>query len=310
MNSTTQSLAPAPTSNRVQRIVAITLLAITLLAFLLALLGLLDPIWWQVIVLGIVEGVTEFLPISSTAHLLIAARLIGFQHSMGGTFEIFIQLGAILAVVGYYARDLLAQAQRVTHDQGTRRFWLGIVVAFLPAAIVGLLLRKWIKSVLFDSPTVIAWAFIIGGIILILIERWPPRVKTHEAEQTSLGQALAIGVAQVVALIPGASRSGASIVGGMLAGLDRRAATAFSFYLAIPTLGAATLVDLLGSLKDLAPHDGVYLLLGLVVSLIVAWLSIDWLLRYVAHHTFIGFGIYRIAAGLVILALIFTRWLQ
>jgi undecaprenyl-diphosphatase len=290
--------------------VAITLLGITLLAFLLALLGLLDPVWWQVIVLGIVEGVTEFLPISSTAHLLIAAKLIGFQHSMGGTFEIFIQLGAILAVVGYYARDLLAQAQRVTHDQGTRRFWLGIVIAFLPAALIGLLLRKWIKSVLFDSPTVIAWAFIIGGIILILIERWPPRVKTHEAEQISLGQALAIGVAQVAALIPGASRSGASIVGGMLAGLDRRAATAFSFYLAIPTLGAATLFDLLGSLKDLAPHDGVYLLLGLVVSLIVAWLSIDWLLRYVAHHTFIGFGIYRIAAGIIILALIFTRWLQ
>lgn len=310
MNSTTQPVATTPASNRMQRVVVLALVGVTLLTLILALLGLLDPVWWQVIFLGIVEGVTEFLPISSTAHLLIAAKLIGFEHSMGGTFEIFIQLGAILAVVGYYARDLLGQARRLTTDATTRRFWLSIVIAFLPAAIVGLLLRKWIKTVLFDSPTVFAWAFIIGGIILILIERLPLRVKTHDAEETTLGQALAIGVAQVVALIPGASRSGASIVGGMLAGLDRRAATTFSFYLAIPTLGAATLVDLLGSLKDLAPHDGVYLLLGLVVSLVVAWLSIDWLLRYVAHHTFIGFGIYRIVAGLIILALIFTRWLS
>lgn len=310
MNRTTQPLTTTLASNGVQRIVVVALVGVTLLTYILASLGLLDAVWWHVIFLGIVEGVTEFLPISSTAHLLIAARLIGFQHSMGGTFEIFIQLGAVLAVLGYYTRDLLAQARQLTTSASTRRFWLGIVIAVAPAALVGLLLRHWIKSVLFASPAVIAWAFIIGGVILILIERVPLRVKTHEVEQISLGQALAIGAAQMVALIPGASRSGASIVGGMLAGLDRRAATAFSFYLAIPTLGAATLVDLLGSLDTLAPHDGVYLLLGLVVSLVVAWLSIDWLLRYVAHHTFIGFGIYRIAAGLVILGLLFTHWLQ
>src|SRR3954468_12302605 len=137
MTSSTDALAPTPPLNRLQRILIITLVVVALLTFLLSLLKVLDPVWWQVVFLGIVEGVTEFLPISSTAHLLIAAKLIGFEHSMGGTFEIFIQLGAILAVVGYYARDLLAQARMVTSDAGTRRFWLGIVVAFLPAALVG-----------------------------------------------------------------------------------------------------------------------------------------------------------------------------
>jgi undecaprenyl-diphosphatase len=261
--------------------------------------------WWQAAVLGVVEGLTEFLPISSTGHLLIASRLLGFENSIGGTFEIFIQLGAVLAVVGYFARDLLAQARSVPRDAATRRFWIAIIVAFLPAAVIGLLLRDWIKQVLFASPSVIAWSLILGGIVFLVVERLPARqVSVRDVERISLGQALSVGIAQVLALVPGVSRSGSSIVGGMFAGLDRRTATAFSFYLAIPTLGAATIVDLLGSIGELSAGDLGRLLVGTVVAMIVAWFSIGWLLRYVANHSFVAFGIYRILAGALILVLV------
>jgi undecaprenyl-diphosphatase len=261
--------------------------------------------WWQIVVLGVVEGITEFLPISSTGHLLIAADLLGFQHSMGGTFEIFIQLGAVLAVVGFYARDLLGQARALPHDRSVQRFWVTVLVAFLPAAIVGLALRGFIKTVLFESPQIIAGALIVGGVVLVAIERLLQRRPTATAlDRIHLPEALAIGVAQVTALIPGVSRSGASMVGGLLAGLDRVTATTFSFYLAIPTLGAATLVDLLGSLDLLTPSDYGRLALGLLVSFVVAWLCIGWLLRYVARNSFTAFGIYRVIAGVVILGLV------
>ena len=263
--------------------------------------------WWNVVTLGVVEGVTEFLPISSTAHLLIAAQLLHFQGSIGGTFEIFIQLGAILAVVVYFARDLLSQARAIPSSAETRRFWLAILIAFIPAAVVGLLLRNWIKQVLFASPIVIATTLIIGGIVLIVIERLSLRVTTDTAEKTTFKQAFAIGCAQVLALVPGTSRSAASIVGGMFAGLDRAAATKFSFYLVIPTLGAATVVDLLGSIKYLTPGDGPRLLVGTVIAMITAFLSIGWLLRFVAHHKWTSFGIYRILAGAAILLLVAMR---
>ncbi|MGC9040432.1 MAG: undecaprenyl-diphosphate phosphatase [Roseiflexus sp.] len=260
--------------------------------------------WWKVVILGVVEGLTEFLPISSTGHLLIVSSLLDFEGSLGGTFEIFIQLGAVLAVVGYYAVDLLHQARQAPRDPQTRRFWLAIGLAFVPAAVTGLALHDWIKAVLF-SPTVIGIALITGGVVLIIVERLPRGAATiHDATHLSLHQALGIGIAQALALTPGVSRSAASIIGGMLVGLDRRAATTFSFYLAIPTLGAATVVDLLTSLDQLTPSDVGRLFLGLVVSLIVAWLSIGWLLRYVANHSFVAFGIYRIVAGLVVLALV------
>jgi undecaprenyl-diphosphatase len=277
--------------------------ALLLLAFVFA------PSWGSVIALGIVEGLTEFLPISSTGHLLIAADLLDFQNNIGGTFEIFIQLGAILAVVAYYARDLAAQARALPTSAATRRFWMAIGIAFLPAAVTGLVLRRWIKQVLFASPSVIAWALIVGGVVLIAIEFLPKRAAAvRDVQQISLPQALGIGVAQVLALIPGVSRSGASIVGGMLSGLDRRTATAFSFYLAIPTLGAATVVDLLGSLSQITMGDVGRLVLGTLVAMIVAWISIGWLLRYVAGHSFVAFGIYRILAGALILALVmFSR---
>jgi undecaprenyl-diphosphatase len=276
------------------------------------LIGLLAlaPSWGIVVILGLVEGLTEFLPISSTAHLLLVADLLGFQGSIGGTFEIVIQLGAILAVVAYYANDLRAQARALPTSATARRFWIAIVIAFLPAAVVGLVLRSWIKQVLFASPSVIAWALILGGVALIVIERLPKRTTTaHDVEHISFGQALGIGVAQVLALVPGVSRSGASMIGGILGGLDRRTATAFSFYLAIPTLGAATLVDLLGSLGQITGSDVGRLLVGAAVSGVVAWISIGWLLRYVAGHSFVAFGIYRIGVGVLVLALVAAGWL-
>lgn len=263
-------------------------------------LGLVDAV-----VLGIVEGLTEFLPISSTGHLLIVSDLLAFRQSIGGTFEIFIQFGAVLAVLGYYARDLLTQARAAPSDPDVRRFWACIVLAFLPAAVLGLLLRSWIKAVLFASPAVIAWSLILGGIVLILIERRPRRqAVTTTPTAITFRQALVIGLAQATALVPGVSRSGASMVGGLLAGLDRPTATAFSFYLAIPTLGAATVVDLLSSLGQLTSGDLQLLLIGTVVSGIVAGASIHWLLGYVAHHTFVPFGVYRIAVGLLLLSLV------
>jgi undecaprenyl-diphosphatase len=269
-------------------------------------------IWLQVIILGVVEGITEFLPISSTGHLIVTSELLRFKNSIGGTFEIFIQLGAILAVVGFYARDLWAQATALFGLAGekregvkARRFWLTIVVAFLPAAIIGLSLHHWIKRVLF-SPWVIAWSLILGGIVFLVVERYFPRrtARTQELMQISFAQALAIGAAQTLALIPGVSRSGSSMIGGMLAGLDRPTATIFSFYLAIPTLGGATILDLLKNLDQLAPGDLSRLLLGTAVSFIVAWASIRWLLRYVSRHSLVAFGWYRIVMGAGLLGLI------
>lgn len=311
MSKSSTATASAATSTRLPT--PIIVLVVALLAVGLALTVPSDSEWWKVIILGIVQGLTEFLPISSTGHLLIVSDLLQYQGSIGGTFEIFIQLGTVFSVVAFYAGDLFGQARAVVgmgsqeEARAARRFWLGILVAFIPAAIIGLTLRDWIKTVLFESPTIIAWALIVGGIIFIVLERIPMRsARTDNLEQVSFKQALGIGIAQVFALIPGTSRSGSSIVGGLIAGLDRRTATAFSFYLAIPTLGAATMVDLLGSISDgaIAGGDIGRLLLGAVISMIVGWWSIGWLLRYVSRNSFVGFGIYRIIVGALILALV------
>jgi undecaprenyl-diphosphatase len=284
--------------------IAIAIISVFALV-LLIIVSIFLPDWRDVLILGVVEGVTEFLPISSTGHLLITADLLHFQNSIGGTFEIFIQLGAILAVVVFYARDLLSQARAFPTSTTVRRFWFSILLAFLPAAIIGFVFRGWIKRVLFASPPVIAGALIIGGVALIVIEIMPRRkADTHDVEHVTFLQAIGIGLSQVLALVPGVSRSGASMVGGLLAGLDRPTATSFSFYLAIPTLGAATLVDLLGSLDELSSGDIGRLAIGTLVSFVVAWVSIGWLLRYVAHHSFVAFGVYRIIAGFIILALV------
>lgn len=263
----------------------------------------------KVIVLGIIEGITEFLPISSTGHLIVASAILqpDFSPALTNTFEIFIQLGAVIAVVLYYWRDLWSLLMRARTEPDASRFWVGLVIAVIPAGIMGFLLRDFIKTVLF-SPVVVAIALIVGGIILILIERLlgqqqPPPSSDKDFSVLTYRRAALIGIAQVAALIPGVSRSAASIIGGMLVGLQRKDATRFSFFLAIPTLGGATIVDLLLSLNEIQPNDLLYLAVGTITAGIVAWFAIGWLLRYVARSTFTMFGYYRIAAGIVILAL-------
>jgi len=301
--------ALAPTAPRVPTPLIIVAGIALLISLILAVPG--DPEWWKVIVLGIVQGVTEWLPISSTGHLLIVSKLLNYSGSLNGTFEIVIQIGTVLSVVAFYFSDLLAQARAVLGQgtpgevQSARRLWLAVIVAFVPAAGLGLLLKDFIQGVLFDSPAVIAGALIVGGVIFLIIERLPPRANlTGELGQIKLAQGLGVGLAQLFALVPGMSRSGSSIVGGLLAGLDRRTATAFSFYLSIPILSAATLAALVGSLDEIQPADWSRLALGAVVAMIVGYLTIGWLLRYIARNNFVLFGYYRIAVGLLILALV------
>jgi undecaprenyl-diphosphatase len=264
--------------------------------------------WIKVIVLGIVEGITEFLPVSSTGHLLVVSALLEFEGSLGGTFEIFIQIGAVVAVVGYYHKDLLGQARRIRTDRNVQRLWLGVVIASVPAALLGIALRQTIKEVIFPqhtAPLVVGVVLIIGGIVFLIVERRPVKEEpqTNSLENITFRQALIVGLVQVLALIPGTSRSGASIVGGLLAGMNRQVATAFSFYLAIPVLGGATILDLLLSLDEIETGALLSLLVGAVISGIVAWISIGWLLRYVANNSFVPFGYYRIVAGAIIVIL-------
>lgn len=270
--------------------------------------------WIKVVILGIVEGVTEFLPISSTGHLIVFAELLDFQRGVEGTFEIFIQLGAVVAVVGYYRLQIWEQVRGVQTDKGIQHFWMAIVVASIPAAILGLLLRDWITDVLF-SPTVVAISLIIGGIAFIIVERGrdteiDASQETVELTDISFTQALMVGMAQTLALIPGVSRSGASILGGMYVGMSRSLATAFSFYLSIPVLGGATILSLILDLDQITSEDFAYLILGAVISGIVAWFAIGWLLRYVARNDFVAFGVYRILAGAVILVLVIANVLE
>jgi undecaprenyl-diphosphatase len=255
---------------------------------------------WRVVVLGIVEGVTEFLPISSTGHLIVFSDLLNFEGSLGGTFEIFIQLGAVLAMVWFYRRDLWQQVRAAPRDRTVQRFWLNLAIAFIPAAGIGFFFHSWIKERLF-SPETVAVALIVGGVLLLLIERRDHSAGTASLYDVTPRQALGIGLAQVLALIPGASRSATSIMGGLLSGLDRPTATAFSFYLAIPTLGLATVFDLLTSLDQISGGDVLNLLAGTVVSFVVALAAIGWLLRYIATNDFRLFGYYRIIFGLIVL---------
>jgi undecaprenyl-diphosphatase len=266
----------------------------------------------KVILLGIVEGVTEFLPVSSTGHLIVAVALLrpGFSEAFSNIFEIFIQLGAVVAVVAYYRVDLWRQVRAAPTDRQVQHFWLALLIAFIPAALVGLALRSTIKTYLF-SPLTVAITLILGGIAFIIIERRlqttaqqpSARPTTDDLMNVNFRQALVVGVVQTLSLIPGVSRSASSIFGGLLAGLNRETATRFSFYLMIPTLGLATVVDLLLSLDDLQGGDLIYLLVGTIVSAVVAWVAVGWLVRYIARHTFVPFGYYRIIAGIVILVL-------
>ena len=262
--------------------------------------------WINSIILGVVEGVTEFLPISSTGHLIVASDLLkpGWSKEVMDTFNVVIQGGAILAVIVYYWRDLLGQARAIGRDRNTQRLWLGIVLAFIPAGILGFLFGSKIQAALF-RPSVVAWALIVGGVLMYLIELIPRRPRTHELGEVRLSQAFFTGLAQILALVwPGFSRSASSILGGLLVGMDRPTATKFSFYLSIPTLGLATLYDFLKHYKVLAQAGLGTVLIGFVVSFVVAYFVIGWLLRFVSSHDFKGFAVYRVIVGVLILVLI------
>ena len=259
----------------------------------------------KVIILSLIEGVTEFLPISSTGHLIVGTALLDFNE-MGAVFEIFIQFGAVLAVIFYYRANLRDHVTGFRSDAEIRRFWTLIVLASLPAAALGFLFDEGIETVFF-SPVVVALALIAGGIIFLLVERLPRfrecrNEKASPITQVTTSQAIVVGIVQMLALIPGMSRSGTTIVGGMLAGMDRRLATEFSFFLAIPVLGGATLYKLLISLDRLQADELALLFLGAVLSGLFAWFAIDWLLKFISRNSFVLFGYYRIVAGLLILA--------
>jgi undecaprenyl-diphosphatase len=256
-------------------------------------------------ILGVVEGLTEFLPVSSTGHLIVAGSLLGYTGDRAKLFEIVIQAGAILAVCWEYRAKLFAVANGIFSDRSAQRFVLNLFTAFLPAAVLGLAFGKAIKASLF-APVPVASAFIVGALVILWAERRQRRnpgvVRIDSIDAMRWPDALKVGMAQAFALIPGTSRSGATIIGGMLFGLSRTAATEFSFFLAIPTLFAATGYEVVKNRALLAGGDLSMIGVGFVVSFISAFLVVRWLLRYVAHHDFIPFVWYRIAFGGAILA--------
>jgi undecaprenyl-diphosphatase len=254
-------------------------------------------------VLGLVEGATEFIPVSSTGHLIVVGNWLGFTGTSAKTFEIFIQLGAILAIIWLYRSRLVRAVANARQEGPSRRFLSNLLIAFLPAAVVGFLAHDWIKERLFH-PAVVAAALIIGGILILLIERWAPATRVGDAMDIPPRTALGIGLAQVLSLIPGTSRSGATILGGYALGMSRLAATEFSFFLTIPVLLAATLFDLLKSWSTLMPADAPVFAVGLVVSFVSALFVVRAFLSYVSHHSFRVFAWYRIAFGVLVLLLL------
>jgi undecaprenyl-diphosphatase len=254
----------------------------------------------QSVLLGVVEGLTEFLPISSTGHLIIAGDLLAYTGEQAKTFEICIQLGAILAVCWLYRQRLLRVVSGLTNDAGAQRFAVNLIVGVLPSAIFGLLLHKLIKAHLFNS-VVVAIAMVVGGFIILLVEKKERQPRITEVDQMGWTDALKLGLAQVFALIPGTSRSGATIIGGLLCGLSRPAATEFSFFLAIPTMFLATGYDVFKSWHALAQQDLAFFAVGFVTAFFSALLAIKALIRYVAHHNFKIFAWYRIIFGSIAL---------
>ncbi|MGB3808914.1 MAG: undecaprenyl-diphosphate phosphatase [Parvibaculum sp.] len=251
---------------------------------------------FQAIFLGIVEGVTEFLPISSTGHLIIAGKLIGFTGATADVFEVVIQLGAILAICVLYARKLLTVAFGLGSDPAARRFALAIIIAFLPAAFLGFLLHDFIKTVLF-SPMVVCASLVLGGIAILAIERWKPAPRVDAIENLGNLTAFKIGIFQCLAMIPGVSRSGATILGALLLGVERKTAAEFSFFLAIPTMLGATVLDLWKARHILNPDDSAIIAVGFVSAFISAIVVVRWLVSFISHHGFSVFGWYRIVFG-------------
>ncbi len=261
------------------------------------------------LLLGIVEGLTEFLPISSTGHLIVAGSLLGYTGEQAKVFEIVIQAGAILAVCWEFRARLVRVVRGLPRDPRANRFVLNLVIAFLPAALLGLLLGRYIKELLF-SPIPVAVAFVAGAFVILWAERRqrarPDTVRIDDVDEMRWTDALKVGCAQAFALIPGTSRSGATIIGGMLFGLSRRAATEFSFFLAIPTLFAACIYEAIKNRQMLAGADLTAFGVGFAAAFVSAFFCVRWLIRFVSHHDFTPFAWYRIAFGVMILVTAYT----
>jgi undecaprenyl-diphosphatase len=258
--------------------------------------------------LGIIQGLTEFLPISSTAHLLLGADLLGYDDH-GGVFTVMIQLGSILAVMWLYRAKIIEVIVGLPTKPEARRFAFMLIVAFLPAMIAGYFLEDFVRGVLYQALLVMAWAFVLGGLVMLAIERWPPKVAVHEADKTPIWRALGVGIVQCVALIPGVSRSGATIVGGLLLGLDRRAAAEFSFFLAMPTMAAAFVYDVINMRNEPLPTEGLLeIAVGFVFAFIAAALVVKPFLNFVTRVGFAPFAWYRIALGALLFAGLGLGW--
>ena len=261
----------------------------------------------KALVMGVVEGLTEFLPVSSTGHLILAGDLLGFSDEEAKVFDIVIQTGAMLAVVWEYRVKFLGVVAGLASDRAAQRFALNLAIAFLPAAILGLAFSKAIKAHLFH-PIPVALAFIVGALIILWVERsLRPTVRVERVDDMSWLDALKVGFAQAFALIPGTSRSGATIIGGMLSGLSRKTATEFSFFLAVPTLIAAGAYDFWKNRALFDAGDIGLFAVGSITAFIAAFLCVRWLLRYVATHDFTPFAWYRIAFGLIVLLTAYTH---
>jgi undecaprenyl-diphosphatase len=259
--------------------------------------------------LGLVQGVTEFLPVSSTAHLLIAERWLGYDDP-GGAFTVMIQLGSILAVMWLYRTKILRVLSSLSSDPAARRFAAAIIVATIPALVAGALLSGFVKRVLYASPKVFAWAFIVGGLVMLVVEWLRPRPVVRDADRTPMPRALAVGASQMLALVPGVSRSGATIVGGMVAGLDRPAAAEFSFFLAMPIMTAAFGHDLLEVRHHLTGARALEIGVGLVMAFISSLVVIRPFLGFVRRSGFAPFAWYRIAIGGLLLAALAAGWMR
>jgi undecaprenyl-diphosphatase len=246
--------------------------------------------------LGLLEGLTEFLPVSSTGHLLLAGHFLGFR-SAGRTFEVVIQLGAILALFTVYSGILTRLVLRARHEDAARRALVSLLLAFLPAVFVGLLAHGFVKEVLFETPMLIALMLIVGGVILLVIDRIAPQPVHHDALSLPFGKSLAIGFFQVLALVPGVSRSGATIVGALLLGVEKRAAAEFSFMLSLPTMGAAVGYDLFKN-RDVLDFGAVWeIAVGFAVAFVTATLVVRWVLSFISRNGYALFGWWRIIVG-------------
>ncbi|MCB6178108.1 undecaprenyl-diphosphate phosphatase [Rhodobacter sp. Har01] len=246
--------------------------------------------------LGLLEGLTEFIPVSSTGHLLLAGHFLGFE-SKGKTFEVVIQLGAILALFSVYAAKLTQLFLAARTEDSARRAIVSVLLAFLPAVVIGLLAHGFIKNVLFETPMLIAVLLILGGVVLLVIDRFVPPVRHTDALALPFGKSLAIGLCQCLAMVPGVSRSGATIVGALLMGVEKRAAAEFSFLLSLPTMGAAVVYDLLKNRHVLDFGEVWQIAMGFAVAFVTAALVVRWVLGYVGRNGYAVFGWWRIIVG-------------